>query len=148
MKRLSVFLVLVLTLGTIFALTSCGCEASNQTDQNGQTSTPNENANNGNTSNGNTSNGNTNDGQTNGNTSPNNGSLADDVIDGGEDIVDGVIEGGKDVVDGVGDAITGDNHNNGNNNGAAGNNGTTGNGTASSDLPTYEDMVRNGRVQD
>ena len=135
MKRISVLLVLVLTLFSLAALTSCGCQASSDAKPSGQTSTPGSSTNNGTTNNGTANNGSTGNGTTNNGTNsgvttpaPGNSSLTDDIIDDGENIVDGVIEGGQDIVDGVGDAITG-------------NNGT------GSNLPTYEDMVRNGRIR-
>lgn len=151
MKRISVLLVLVLTLFSLAALTSCGCQASSDTKPSGQTSTPGNTTNNGTTNNGTTNNGTANNGSTSNGTpsngtphngtnsgvttpAPGNGSLADDMINGGESIIDGVIEGGQDIVDGVGDAITGNTDNN------------TNHGN-SSNLPTYEDMVRNGRIR-
>ena len=140
MKRISVLLVLVLTLFSLAALTSCGCQASSDTKPNDQTTTPGSSTDNGTTNSGTnsgTANSGTNSGTAgNGSTSttPGNGSLADDMIDGGESIIDGVIEGGQDVVDGVGDAITGNTDS------------STSQGN-SSNLPTYEDMVRNGRIR-
>ena len=146
MKRLSVFFVLVLTLLSIAALTSCGCEASNQTDQNSQTGTPNENTGSGSASNGSANNG-TGSGSANngsagsGSGSANNGSgstMPDDTVPGDDSLMDDIIDGGEDIMDGVDDAIddiTGS--------------GSAGSSTTGNDhLPTYEDMLRNGRVRD
>ena len=121
MKRLTVFLVLLLTLSVGVLLTSCGCEAGNQAgqneqnDQNDQTTTTTPNTG---------TNGSSSAQNGNGSSSAQNGSgsVAGDIVDGGEDIVDGVIEGGKDVMDGVDDALDGG--------------------------VTYDDMVRNGRARD
>ena len=138
MKRISVFFVLVLTLLSIAALTSCGCEASNQTGTNSQTGTPNENTgstNNGSTSNGSASNGSGSSSAQNGSGSADNsiGSTPDNTIPGDNSLRDDIIDGGEDIVDGADDAID----------------DITGNGSTSSDhLPTYEDMIRNGRVRD
>ena len=150
MKRLSVFLVLVLALLSVAALTSCGCEASNQADQGGQNSTPNE-------STGNSSNGSANSGSgshsgsgsgsgsaNNGNSSgsANNGSSSSGS-NGSDSLMDDMIIGGQDIVDGVDDAID-DITGNGSDSGSAGN----GSSSVSPGLSTYEDMIRNGRVRD
>ena len=127
LKRLTVFFVLALTLVTMAALTSCGCGASVQDSGTTDSTTGSENGTgtNGSTnsgaSNGNANNGNANNGGSS--IAPGNGSVTDDIIQGGEDIMDGV--------DNAIDDIT----------------GNTGNGSHDGGV-TYDDMLQDGNVTD